>query len=73
MHSSRLLPLRALLVVRVPRLPREHRQGSLALPLARAQLPLVAMMTFLKRKRSRRLLSTSLRRSSTPYSPLTLS
>jgi hypothetical protein len=49
-------------VVRVPRLPREHLQGSLALLLARAQLPLEAMMTFLKRKRSKRLLSTSLRR-----------
>jgi hypothetical protein len=61
-HSSRLPPLRAPLVVRVPRLPRELLQGSLALPLARAQLPLEAMMTFLKRKRSKRLLSTSLRR-----------
>lgn len=73
MLSSRLPPLRAPLVGRGPRLPREHRQGNLVLPLARAQLPLEAMMTFLKRKRSRRLLSTSPRRSSTPYSPLTLS
>ena len=72
MHSSRLPPLRAPLVVRVLRLPREHRQGNLVLPPARAQLPLEAMMTFLKRRRSRRLLLISLRRSSTNYSPLTL-
>ena len=56
LRSSRLPPLRAHQVVRVPRLPREHRQGSLALHLARAQLPLEAMTTSLKRKRSRRLL-----------------
>jgi hypothetical protein len=59
-------------VVRVLRLPKGHRQASLVLPLARVQLPLEAMTTFLKRRRSRRLLSISLRRSSTNYSPLTL-
>ena len=73
MHSSRLPPLRAPLVARVPRLQREHLQVSLVLPQARVLLQLEAMMTFLKRKKSRRLLSTSLRRSSIPYSPLILS